>query len=287
MIDWASQQTINCHSCNHPAKVCSGSCQECLHEIHYWHNNPKPIRRDCYGCDRLVFEYVKSYTERYYQNILSACECIDLSQFDRFNILSIGCGASPDLMAFEELARGRQIFYRGIDKIDQWHGFHELIMSYTNNSNITVDFQQSDIFNPVGRKRTEIFNVVVMQYLISSIWCGLETKGRSRSCKEQEVRKVFAGVIETALYRWSESRCPTPFLIIINDNDSASTGRKQFYDLLDMLVENDYYGSAYINSNFIQDDMSDRDNKGFEGFDFYESNNHSNRSATLTIEVRK
>ena len=288
IIDWANQQNIDCQDCCHPADGCSGGCQECMREIHSWHNSSKRLRRFRYDCVKLANEYVKSFTERYYQNILAACDPIGLRKYDDFDILSIGCGASPDLMAFEVLANGRNIFYRGVDKLEYWNEYHELIENYAERQNITVDFQRSDVFNPLGEtRRTEIFNVVVMQFLISSIWCDLQMQNRSRQEKERQVVNLFNGLADTALARWYNSDSTSPFLIILNDNDSASTGRRQFYDLLDILSANGYQGNAFMNSRFIQHDMDDRGNSGFDGFELFTSSELSNNSATLTIEVMK
>ena len=287
VVNWTNKQTVECHNCNHPAKACSGGCRTCLDEIHYWYNSRKINRRTCYSCETLVYEYVKSYTERYYHNIISACNSIDFDAYGCFRILSIGCGASPDLMAFEELAKGKEIFYRGIDKIEQWLEFQNLIRHYVQNKNIIVDFQQSDVFNPVEwQKSTEIFNVAIMQYLISSIW-GDSDKNFHRSIKEKRVKDLFKGFVDTVLLRWKNSNYPSPFLIILNDNDNVSTGRKQFYDLLDILVDRGYQGSAFVKSAYAQDDMNDRQNRGFDGFNFQTSSAISNNSATLTIEVIK
>ena len=41
-----------------------------------------------------------------------ACENINFSLYERINILSLGCGIAPDLMAFESLL-GRDFCYLG------------------------------------------------------------------------------------------------------------------------------------------------------------------------------
>ena len=97
----------NCDNCTHPTSVCSGCCQKCLDEIHW---GPKPNERTLYNCRRLVHCYVSCFVQRYFENINTACGDIDFAYYPYFSILSIGCGASPDLMAFEAISDGKPLF---------------------------------------------------------------------------------------------------------------------------------------------------------------------------------
>ena len=105
--------------------------------------------------------------------------------------------------------------------------------------------------------------------------------------KEKKVNALFIDFEKSVLRRWYESNCATPFLIILNDNDSASTGRRQFYELLDIFVGRGYQGSAIVRSERVQEDMNDRGNRGFVGFTFKTSSAIRKKSAVLTIEVTK
>jgi hypothetical protein len=50
-----------------------------------------------------------------YCEILYALETVNLEQYPRFDILSIGCGAALDLMACNGIADNKKISYNGID----------------------------------------------------------------------------------------------------------------------------------------------------------------------------
>ncbi len=54
-----------------------------------------------------------------------ALDFVDISQYPYFSILSIGCGAAPDLMAFEEIVEDKAIYYKGYDRNPLWRPIHD------------------------------------------------------------------------------------------------------------------------------------------------------------------
>lgn len=231
-----------------------------------------------YNCRSLVFEYASRYTLRYYENIMFACKDIDFSNYECLDILSLGSGIAPDLMAFEEIFKSKDIFYRGIDDNERWNEFHDFIYDYTDGSNIEVDFAKQSAFKN-ERAYGDLYNVLVMQFFISSVL--------SEGWSTRDVHDLFEDLTDSVLRHWYNSKTKTPFVFILNDTDSVFTGRKQFYDLLDILADKGYQGTAVARSTHISDDMNDRSNKGFYGFSFKTSTVTSNNSAMLTIEVTK
>ena len=229
---------------------------------------------------------MQNYTKRYYENIKFACRDIDFARYSEFNILSLGCGASPDLMAFEEIAEDKFICYNGIDVNMQWSNLQEAIVEYASSmKNLNVTYEQRNVFSPINGKTTEIYNVVVLQFLISSI---LSAGGRS-----SQIHSLYKIIVEKPLKRWKSSSLQTPFLIILNDVDSRHRGRNTFFRLIDYLEESGYEGTASAKSAHDTGDLgknrwSDRANQQGYGLISYEySSCICNNSAFLVIEVTK
>ena len=111
----ATETTSTCMDCNHKEK-CSGGCKQCLEEIHY----PKkyPSGKKDYDCNNLINFYVCDYSYKYASEIwylLRKSEA--LKKLEKYNVLSIGCGGCPDLMAFEsyikETGGNKKVHYFG------------------------------------------------------------------------------------------------------------------------------------------------------------------------------
>lgn len=83
---------------------CNHDCDDCLKQVHWY---PEYGGRSDYTCSNLLLRYVVRFTEKYSQQIHDALDFVDISQYPYFSILSIGCGAAPDLMAFEEIAEDK------------------------------------------------------------------------------------------------------------------------------------------------------------------------------------
>lgn len=272
-----------CLSCTHPTNNCSGSCSKCLEEIHW---GPKQNGRLKYNCKRIIKCYTKCYINRYYQNIEHACEDIDLSKYSAFNILSIGCGASPDLMAFEKIAGGKNIIYNGIDENPNWSDLQEVTTKYaSNSSSIRVNYEQRNIFDSVQTEPSNIYNVVILQFFISSV---LSSGGN-----EKQIIDIFETIADKPLLRWKSSVLNTPFLLMLNDVDSMNKGRNIFFQLIDILEEKGYIGKAYAKSShgigdLGQERWSNRKNQqGYGNIAYEYSPRVCNNSACLVIEVAK
>jgi hypothetical protein len=145
--------------------------------------------------------------------ILYALDTIDLKKYPSFDILSIGCGAAPDLMAFELAAGGRQVRYHGIDIASEWDEIHNCIEWSADWENcVTAKFEQGDVYemfaSPVAL--TEPYNVIVLQYMIA---------GHVYSDRADRIEDLFECVINRLV---ANKRADSPMLIIINDIDHKS-----------------------------------------------------------------
>jgi hypothetical protein len=63
---------------------------------------------------------------------LYALDLVDWYNYSGFRILSLGCGATPDLMVFEQANRklNKNISYYGIDINPLWESIHGEIREY-------------------------------------------------------------------------------------------------------------------------------------------------------------
>ena len=85
-----------CVNCTHPI-LCPGKCNDCLTQVH-WSNG----RKD-YNCKNIIHYYCCSFMFQYASEIYHLInESQMLKQMREYKILSLGCGASPDLVAFEK-----------------------------------------------------------------------------------------------------------------------------------------------------------------------------------------
>ncbi len=100
LLDWCQDEidgsiTGCCSKYCDNQEHCEHDCDRCLDQVHWYPS--KPGRAD-YTCSNLLLRYVVRFTEKYSQQIASALTFIDHSRYPRYNILSIGCGGTPDLM---------------------------------------------------------------------------------------------------------------------------------------------------------------------------------------------
>lgn len=231
-----------CPDCNNET-ACNHDCDECLRQVHWFSGNQG---RSDYDCPWLLLRYVDQFTERYSGQIASALQSVDLACYPMYNILSIGCGAAPDLMAFEELGDGKRIYYRGYDRNPLWSNIHNAIMRYTDaQPGMKSELVQEDIFNVFsgGMQVQSDFNVVIIQYLLSHLY---------NIGQECFIDALFKEIINNVVHQ----RAPgSPFLIIITDIDSVYKGRNTWYWLLDKLEDAGYYGRALARSSYPNGDL--------------------------------
>ena len=228
-------------NCNHPSGNCSGNCANCLRQVHF---GPNPSERVDYDCEKLIYKYVIDFTERYKRNMQSFLSHIDMNAYPRFNILSIGCGAAPDLMAFEESFPQHPLFYRGFDRNPKWYDIHTFIEGYAKNNGISAYFNRSDIFNIFLDTSYDWhnYNVIVVQYLISHLY----NTGQSH-----RIRELYDGFVKIV----SQGLSHYPFLIVINDIDSYNKGRNLFHIFLNMLEDAGFVGTALAYSSYPNGDL--------------------------------
>lgn len=269
-------------NCNN-ADACEHDCDNCLNQVHWF---PQYGGRCDYDCPYLLLKYVVRYTNKYSSQIVSALQNVDLSRYPKYHIFSIGCGAAPDLMAFEEETSGKEIYYKGYDRNPLWEKIHNKIEMYAEDTDrIEAKLRRKDIFDVFSKNkpRNQQYNIVVIQYLLSHLYnIGLEDK----------IELLFDYVIDNILARRLDK---SPFLIIITDIDSVNKGRNTWYHLLDKLENQGYFGKAYARSAFVDGDLGKarwsnyfhRQSPSFGNitYDFVENENIQD-GAQLIIELR-
>jgi hypothetical protein len=218
--------------------ACIGCCLECAEEIHKHRSLRQKAYRNEYNCQKLIYYYVGRYTHKYCSEIMYALETIDLSNYDGLKILSLGCGAAPDLMAFEQINRqyhNRQIHkdisYYGIDVNSLWKPIHNFIKEYSSQNNIKSNFLEKDTFETLEHDfKLDSINVIVMQYFLSSL-SERETVIKSKTDTLMEL--ILQNVVSHTSY-------DKPFLIIINDIDHFRV-RNRFDDIIDKMSQTELH----------------------------------------------
>lgn len=209
-LEYQNEDCIQCNSKTMCDMSCN-SCKQCLDDIHYHYNK----YRDFYDCEKLLDYYVFRYSYKYCSEIIYALDELDLSEYPYFHILSLGCGAAPDLMAFDYMGYKQKISYCGFDKNTYLEKIHDFIEdSYWNGK---VRFHRNvDVLTYFENHTLEKCNVLVIQYLISFFYNDIGVIG---------LKKWFEQLANNIVkYKPQNS----PMLIIINDVDSVNTGRDAF-----------------------------------------------------------
>lgn len=248
LLDWCQKEYQSCHSghcgshCDNK-EHCTHNCDDCLDQVHWY---PSRAGRADYTCLNLILRYVLRFTQKYSQQIASALQVINPEGYPRYSIFSIGCGGSPDLMAFEELEDMKPIYYKGYDRNEFWCEIHDRIEKYAKQvPDFDVKLRRKDIFDVFsdGIPQNRQYNVVVIQYLLSHLY---------NTGQEMQMMQLFDAIINCLLAQ----RIPdSPFLIIITDVDSINKGRSEWYNLLDKLENAGYHGIAYARSVFPTGDL--------------------------------
>lgn len=235
-----------CENCQHVGS-CSGGCKRCLEEIHYPSKFPKG--KKSYDCPKLINFYVCDYSFKYASEIYYLLnKCNALTQIPCYNIFSIGCGACPDLMAFENYVKKKysekKITYRGIDKNPLWEPVHNQVLQYTADEIEYVNLSIEDAFDFFEHFCVGDINVLILQYIISASY---PTGGAVA------VNKLFDLIIDGVVKYRNKSE---PFVIIINDVNSINMGRDSFMNLHSKLKSAGLNGRAsqfYFDRNIKAD----------------------------------
>ncbi len=214
---------------------CSGSCKNCLEEVHYPSRHPNG--KKVYDCPHLINFYVCDYTYKYTTEIYRLMQKSDvLSQLSQYRVLSIGCGGCPDLMAFESYIKinnfDKTVAYRGIDKNPLWKPVHDQISQYGSDIITYINLSTEDVFEFLEQFTVCDINVVVLQYIISALYAA---EGRSA------VNRLFDLVVESIVKARDETE---PFVILINDVNSINLGRDMFRNLQDKLQDAGLHGEC-------------------------------------------
>lgn len=237
VIKYCHQQYIQipCTKCDHYSccpGTSEGNCKQCLNEVHY--PNLYPHGRKDYECDKMLNFYVCDYTAKYASEMLYLMRKSEaLRQIDNYHVLSIGCGACPDLMALErychEISYDKKISYLGIDVNKRWKRIHDQIDAYRTSTirqtkfkywdAVTKDFSVSDA------------NVVVLQYVISHFY---------NTGQIGKIQVFFEKLVDTII---SRKQVGVPMVILINDVNSVNRGRDFFADLVEKLKDAELHGS--------------------------------------------
>jgi len=190
--------------CSHPSGKCSGGCADCLKEIQYHRTNG----RTEYDCPNMLRYYTCHTAWKRCSEILYALETIDLEKYPELNILSIGCGSAPDLLAFEQIAGEKKIQYHGIDIESMWQEIHDFIKWEDRKyDTMEVAFETQDIYKVLANGDLSGYNVFVLQYMIA---------GHIHSDRAEKIDILFDELIDKIIMnKQSES----PLLLIINDID--------------------------------------------------------------------
>lgn len=217
-----------CKNCTHPTK-CPGRCKLCLEQVHYPDNNPDGLRD--YNCINIINFYACTYLYKYASEIYYLIrKCESLNEIEELHIMSIGCGASPDLMAFEKYCKEKNssqlIAYVGFDKNELWSPVQKKIEEYTENKdNIRVRFKNEEIFDYLSRKPVARVNVLIMQYVISHFY---NTK------QIGQINKFFEELVDRIV---KQKETDNPLVIIINDVNSCYRGRNYFEEFVQKINE--------------------------------------------------
>ncbi|MFR5875544.1 MAG: hypothetical protein ACLUFN_03540 [Eubacterium sp.] len=230
-------QKRRCEGCD---KSCNHDCNKCLYDLHY---HKKEIR-DNYECEHLLDYYVCKYSYKYCSEIIYALRSIDLSRYNKFNIVSFGCGAAPDLMAFDclnsDLLVRKEIIYQGIDNNTYLEKIHNKMINVFSNYDISF-IRDCDAITFLDNHEINDCNVIIIEYLISFIYDG---------DRKFVVYNWFKEIVEKIV---SNKMPDTPMLIIINDADSCYTGRDTFDMLIQYIEDAGFTISTNIKKAFKKD----------------------------------
>lgn len=207
--------------CNHPGQ-CPHTCAECLEQVHYPNRYGSSGRMD-YNCNNMINFYVCKYMYKYSSEIEYAfCEKDILEKYDTINAFSIGCGASPDLIAisnyFHRNNIRRKVFYHGIDMNTRWKNVHGVIKQSVKND-WEVKYEYGDVNEYFTTYYYNRYNLLFMQYLISH-FINLNIN------PEYFFRKLMNSFIR---------HMDLNSTIIINDVNSCNRGRDNIYMLLRLM----------------------------------------------------
>lgn len=214
-------------ACNHPSGKCSGSCYNCLFQIHFPNNKEEnEIFKKQYDCQKMLFHYVCQYSYLYTTELLCALnlESSYLKGLPYFHIISFGCGGCTDLMAFEYFMNQEKLetpfSYLGLEINSLWEPIHEEIYKYYSekeNAKFNIP-KYKDAFELMEKKTIKDANIIVISYLLSYLYNTGQTK---------EVYTFAKNIAKNVI---AHKPSDQSLLFIINDVNSNKRGRTFFND---------------------------------------------------------
>lgn len=293
----------NTHECNHPNGKCSKidnrSCEYCLNQIHFGKKNQKEGKeqgevRASYDCPKLINYYVCRYSYGYMSELYAIFKKNYVKSFlvgfNSYDILSLGCGACPDLMALELLNKQenikKNIKYTGIDNNEYWVEVKDRIEHYVKGNQATINafnYYNNDVYKFFDEYTGE-YNIVCINYLISSLYNTDQIKKTDNERVKELVRKIVNGFINNR---------NKYMIIIINDtnNNEYANNCTIFEDFISIF--NETKELKYIKYNNYFDKNSECVDHPFEfpdKLDPFQPNKGrilNNFSAQLILEVTK
>lgn len=218
------QNRGSCNPCTHDSNNCAGNCCSCLHEIHFPRGYPHGRKK--YNCEKIVNYYVCQFSNKFASEILYALYSFEnMNEYKNLNIVSIGCGPAPDLMAFEyfnEMHNKCPITYYGFDLNAKWSSIHKEIENYCQSKNINPSFHYEEVFNLFENKHLKPetnTNFLILQYVISHYLSTGTIK---------ELNEFYKNLTTNVISKMAPNS-----MIIVNDVNSCYCGR----DSLDTLIE--------------------------------------------------
>ncbi|WP_303839189.1 hypothetical protein [Selenomonas ruminantium] len=215
--------------CNHPNGECSGSCYDCLYQIHF----PSRIegnKKMIYDCTKMLYHYVCQYSYLYTTEMLCAFyykrELI--SSFSECNILSIGCGACADLMALEYILSNKNIplRYYGVDINGLWMDIHNDIKNYCQKHQVCFNVYYSDAFDFFRQYSVSGMNIIVISYFISYLY---------NTGQIDKIDVLVDCLVNNVI---KHKKKYSPVLLVINDVNSCNRGRDHFESFKDSIKRN-------------------------------------------------
>jgi len=244
-----TSQCRQCAECKFKSENRCQGCWDCLNHIHFSSDSKYDGRSD-YECPNIVNYYVYNYLNVYASEIFHLLDAIDsgnYSNFSSYNILSLGCGPCPDLVAFdsynEKTSPKRNISYVGVDINPYWKVYQDKVKELLINS-FNVQFENRDAVAITELLRqNENINIIIVHNLISFLYAHDRSKIESLfNCLQDFIKNK------------------TSFLLIINDVNSCYCGRddiekfcKQLNSIREELVIKKYcFGENLYVSDAIQ-----------------------------------
>lgn len=249
--------------CNHPSGNCSGSCYDCLYQIHFPGRFDSVIKKK-YDCPKMLYHYVCQYSYLYTTEILWALseEWKYIKTFPYFHVVSLGCGGCSDLMAFDYLLNNQKIkvpiSYLGFEINSLWEPIHNEIQKFYNGNNM-IHFNipgYNDVFECFKETLLPNANIIIISYLISY------------SYNTGQIKKIDELAENIANNIISQKSSDQTLLLIINDVNSNNRGR-DYFSHFEKAIKNS--GITIINSKYKYFDTGNLNYYQTNGFSPYEA----------------